>query len=460
MEEIQSKIEDIQLNPGDKETEEDYSDITLRQYDLSDIDDVMVWATDEKVREACAATEKTTTKERVTAYITDVVVPHPWCRAICLKGRPIGQISVMPKTGNDSCRAELGYLIASKYWGKGIVTRAVKLVASTIFIEWPHLARLEAQVHVNNLASERVLEKVGFQREGVLRNHQKLKVNKLGATEMDDEYLDISLRLLDPSNIDDFMVWATDDKVSKFFSWDTYTSKQDAMSFIVNVVNPTRGSERYALKAAQSVPSQSRQMRATRAVEPSSERLEALVDVENSDSQRVLDKAGFKREGVLRKYILLKGRPRDMVVFSLLRSELHCLFEEFNESVTVIDKRPKYQLIYGVRMEEIQSKVEDIQLNLGDKGAEEDYSDITMSWAICLKGRPIGQICVMPKPGNDGCKAELGYLIASKYWGKGIITRAVKLVASTIFIEWPHLARLEALVHVANPASQRVLEKE
>ena len=51
---------------------------------------------------------------------------------------------------------------------------------------------------------------------------------------------------------------------------------------------------------------------------PHLERLEAIVDVENPGSQRVLEKAGFQREGVLRKYMLLKGKTRDLVMFSLL----------------------------------------------------------------------------------------------------------------------------------------------
>ena len=50
-------------------------------------------------------------------------------------------------------------------------------------------------------------------------------------------------------------------------------------------------------------------------------RLEAVADVENPASQRVLEKAGFVREGTLRKYIVLKGRPRDMVMFSLLDTD-------------------------------------------------------------------------------------------------------------------------------------------
>ena len=78
-------------------------------------------------------------------------------------------------SGNDKCRGELGYVLGSNYWGRGIATKAVKQVANTIFVEWPHLERLEAIVDVENPGSQRVLEKAGFQREGVLRKYMLLK---------------------------------------------------------------------------------------------------------------------------------------------------------------------------------------------------------------------------------------------------------------------------------------------
>jgi RimJ/RimL family protein N-acetyltransferase len=52
------------------------------------------------------------------------------------------------------------------------------------------------------------------------------------------------------------------------------------------------------------------------------ERLEALVDVENIGSQRVLEKAGFQKEGVLRKYLFMKGKSRDMIMFGILSTDL------------------------------------------------------------------------------------------------------------------------------------------
>nr|XP_017224175.1 PREDICTED: LOW QUALITY PROTEIN: uncharacterized N-acetyltransferase p20-like [Daucus carota subsp. sativus] len=164
--EIQPKSEDI-LND-----EDEYSNISFRLMDVNDIDDFMVWATDDKVSQYCTWSTYTS-KEQAMDFFTNIVLlaPHPWLRAICLKNRAIGSISVTPFEGNDACRGELGYVLASKYWGKGIVTRAVKKVASVIFAEWPHLERLEALVDVENAGSQRVLQKAGFQREGVLRKY-------------------------------------------------------------------------------------------------------------------------------------------------------------------------------------------------------------------------------------------------------------------------------------------------
>ncbi|MBU8871323.1 MAG: GNAT family N-acetyltransferase [Gemmatimonadales bacterium] len=51
------------------------------------------------------------------------------------------------------------------------------------------------------------------------------------------------------------------------------------------------------------------------------ERLEIICAVSNEASQRVAQKAGAIREGVLRGRIFLHGRPHDAVMYSILRSE-------------------------------------------------------------------------------------------------------------------------------------------
>ncbi|KAK8308324.1 hypothetical protein V6Z12_D02G050000 [Gossypium hirsutum] len=153
---------------------DEYPNLSLRPLQVSDVDDFMVWASDEKVTHFCTW-EPYTNREDGLNYIKNIVVPHPWLRAICIDDRPVGAISVSANSGNDKCRGELGYVLAFKYWGKGIVTRAVKMVVETIFVEWPHLERLEALVDVENVGSQRVLEKAGFQREGVLRKYLIVK---------------------------------------------------------------------------------------------------------------------------------------------------------------------------------------------------------------------------------------------------------------------------------------------
>jgi RimJ/RimL family protein N-acetyltransferase len=51
-------------------------------------------------------------------------------------------------------------------------------------------------------------------------------------------------------------------------------------------------------------------------------RFQLRADVENDASQRVAEKAGFVREGVLRSELLIKGERRDVVMYSLVREDL------------------------------------------------------------------------------------------------------------------------------------------
>ena len=68
----------------------------------------------------------------------------------------------------DNGRAELGYAMAHAHWGKGYMNEALKALVSHAF-EVMELRRLEADVDPRNAASIRTLERLGFQREGFLR---------------------------------------------------------------------------------------------------------------------------------------------------------------------------------------------------------------------------------------------------------------------------------------------------
>ena len=68
----------------------------------------------------------------------------------------------------DNGRAEIGYALASAYWGKGYMNEALQALLSHAFGVM-NLRRLEADVDPRNTASIRTLERLGFQREGFLR---------------------------------------------------------------------------------------------------------------------------------------------------------------------------------------------------------------------------------------------------------------------------------------------------
>ena len=94
--------------------------------------------------------------------------PVHW--AIRQQGQVIGGIGLDGFVIGRSHRAEIGYWLAKPYWGKGIMTAAVKSVCRHAF-ENLGVVRIHAHVHSFNAASGRVLEKCGFEQEGYLRKH-------------------------------------------------------------------------------------------------------------------------------------------------------------------------------------------------------------------------------------------------------------------------------------------------
>ena len=61
--------------------------------------------------------------------------------------------------------------MGAEHWGQGIVTTALRMAVPMVFEEFPEVVRLEALVEVEKKGSQRVLEKVGFVKEGMLRKY-------------------------------------------------------------------------------------------------------------------------------------------------------------------------------------------------------------------------------------------------------------------------------------------------
>nr|CAN76024.1 hypothetical protein VITISV_027073 [Vitis vinifera] len=146
----------------------DSGTVTLRPFRVSDVDDFILWAGDDQVTRNIRW-KTITSKEEALTFIKEVCIPHPWRRSICIDDRSIGFVSVYRWSGNEICKADIAYGIAAKYWGQGITTKAVKMAVLEVFKDFPDLVRLQAFAAVENKASQRVLEKAGFTKEGLLR---------------------------------------------------------------------------------------------------------------------------------------------------------------------------------------------------------------------------------------------------------------------------------------------------
>ena len=87
--------------------------------------------------------------------------------AIEIGGEAAGGIGLELQQDIERLSAEIGFWLGQAHWGKGIMTNALQFVSERALSG--SLVRLYASVLEWNPVSMRVLEKAGYQREGVLR---------------------------------------------------------------------------------------------------------------------------------------------------------------------------------------------------------------------------------------------------------------------------------------------------
>lgn len=90
-------------------------------------------------------------------------------RAIVADGKVVGNISVEQKADVYCRDGEIGYLLLTENWSKGIMTEAVRQICEIAFSELD-IIRITGLVYAPNISSQRVLEKNGFVREGLQKD--------------------------------------------------------------------------------------------------------------------------------------------------------------------------------------------------------------------------------------------------------------------------------------------------
>ena len=109
------------------------------------------------------------TLDHARAFIRDAIEALPQTRmAIVVDGAAVGGIGFTLHPDVERVSAEIGYWLGEPFWGRGIVTDAVKAVTAHA-IRTHHLTRVFALPYEWNHASCRVLEKAGYVREARMR---------------------------------------------------------------------------------------------------------------------------------------------------------------------------------------------------------------------------------------------------------------------------------------------------
>lgn len=90
--------------------------------------------------------------------------------AVCVDGKAVGSIGAFRQENIHFRTAELGYYLSEECWGMGIMTEAVRQLCEKIFSK-TNIIRIFAEPFSHNIGSRKVLEKAGFQLEGILKNY-------------------------------------------------------------------------------------------------------------------------------------------------------------------------------------------------------------------------------------------------------------------------------------------------
>ncbi|MBS6847213.1 MAG: GNAT family protein [Oscillospiraceae bacterium] len=146
----------------------------IRKWKLSDAKDLASVISNKKIQDNLRdGLPYPYTEQDATDYISAMLSEDEnktLAFAITIDNKAIGSIGAFRQKNIHRHTAEIGYYIAEEYWGKGLMTEAVKQICSYIF-DKSNIVRIYAEPFSYNKASCRVLEKAGFLYEGTLRSN-------------------------------------------------------------------------------------------------------------------------------------------------------------------------------------------------------------------------------------------------------------------------------------------------
>lgn len=147
---------------------------TIRQWRLTDAKDLASALSNQNIlKNLRDGLPYPYTEQDAEDYINAMLAADPqdtFVYAVCVENRAVGSVGAFRQGNIHRCTAELGYYLAEEYWGRGIMTDAVRQLCQKLFAE-TDILRIFAEPFACNIGSRRVLEKADFQLEGILKSN-------------------------------------------------------------------------------------------------------------------------------------------------------------------------------------------------------------------------------------------------------------------------------------------------
>lgn len=152
----------------------DLGDVLLRKISTDDIEDFYEYITDRELAKFLSDSEIPSNLDNARlelmywASLYEKKRSIYWAISDKNNGKLIGTCG-FNSWSREHDRAEISYDLSRKYWNRGIMTKVIQKITKFAFDQM-QVKRIQATVVTFNSASVKVLEKCGYNKEGVLKN--------------------------------------------------------------------------------------------------------------------------------------------------------------------------------------------------------------------------------------------------------------------------------------------------
>lgn len=148
--------------------------LILRKVNIKDIEDIFEFTSLPQTSEGLSwnpHSDLTVTRKFVESIIAkyDKNTPSQWVLVLKENSKVIG-IAGFIEVDFQSARGEIAYVLSPDFQNRGYMTEALRAIVHYGFTEMK-LHRIQAKCEIDNYGSEKVMQKLGMQLEGVLRGY-------------------------------------------------------------------------------------------------------------------------------------------------------------------------------------------------------------------------------------------------------------------------------------------------